>query len=68
MRLDVFRKVIGAHKLLTALLTLESFLSRVSPTMPLQFVRSGESFAAEQPVTHKRSFTGMPSEQNKKMY
>lgn len=59
--------MVGSHEFFTTFRALESFFSRVSPPMSLEFIGSGESFPAEQPGTDERSFTGMPPEMRSKM-
>lgn len=55
-------QMVGPHELLAALVTLEPLLARVRSPVPLQLVRPGESFAAEQPRTDERTFARVPPE------
>ena len=43
------------------------FLSSVSSSMPLKFVRSCESFSTKYPIANKWSFTTMPSQMSSEM-
>uniref|UniRef100_A0A5S6Q7L1 Uncharacterized protein n=1 Tax=Trichuris muris TaxID=70415 RepID=A0A5S6Q7L1_TRIMR len=54
--------VITAYEALAARRAREALLSRVRSQVALQFVASGESLSAEQPVADERSFSGMPTE------
>jgi len=59
--------MVRTHELLVALRTLESLLPSVGPSVPLQFVGSGESFAAEHPVANKWPFSTVPSQMSSEM-
>lgn len=52
--------MVASHKAFVADRTGEAFLSRVGSQMSLQLVRSGEAFAAEQPVTNERPLASVP--------
>lgn len=61
VRLYVFRQVIRTHELLRTFRTLETLLTRVGPTMPLEFVGSGEFFTAKYPGADEGSFASVPA-------
>ena len=58
----VFGQVIRPHEAFVANSALKPLLPRVSSEMSLEFIRSCESLATEQPVTHKRSLSRVPSQ------
>lgn len=58
----MFGQMIAAHEAFIANWTSETFLTGVSAQMPLQFIGTSESFAAEEPIANEWSLTGVPSE------
>ena len=60
--LGVFGQVIGTHEPLAAVGAGETFLARVRPQVPLEFVRTSEALAAEQPLTAERPLACVPAQ------
>ena len=60
--LDVFVEMVGPGESLPALLAGEPLLPRVSPQMPLEFVRPGEGLVTEDPAAGERSLPRVPPE------
>lgn len=61
VRFDVFSQVVTAHKPFATVRTYEPLLARVRPQVSLQFVRTCKALATEQPVTHERPLSRVPS-------
>lgn len=62
VRLHVLRQMIRTHESLVADRTRESLFAGVGPQVPLEFIGTGEAFAAEEPVADEGSFAGVPTE------
>lgn len=58
--LYVFTQMVAPHKPLVADRTGESFLPGVRAQVSLELVRARKPLPAKQPVTHKRSLSGVP--------
>lgn len=62
VRFDVFGQVVTAHKPFATVRTYEPLLARVRPQVSLQFVRTCEALATEQPITYERPLSRVPPE------
>ena len=67
MCFDVFGKMVASHELLVTRRAGKSLLSGVCSQVSLQLVTSGESLTTEEPVTDKRSLSGVPSQMRLQM-
>lgn len=58
----MFCQVVTPHKPLATVRANKAFLPCMSPQVPLELIRPGETLATEQPITHKRTLSRVPPE------
>ena len=58
----MFGQMIRSHEALVADWTGETFLTRVSAQVTLEFVRAGKTLAAKEPLAAERPLAGVPAQ------
>lgn len=58
----MFGQMVGSHESFGANGACETFFTGMGSEVTLKFIGSGEAFAAEEPITDKGTFAGVPTE------